>query len=145
MATKRAPNCIVSGRITNPQGAPLEGLPVRAYDHNPNAPANSLGKKAVTYAEGRYRVSFGEIEFKVGDVERGGPDVFIRVYDGDEMLGENPDKCNSAQRITIDLRVDYVKADSNEPARRVHGVVRDAQGELLRKVAVNYIAREGSP
>ena len=27
-------------------------------------------------------------------------------------------------------RVDYVKADPNEPARRVYGVVRDAQGEV---------------
>jgi hypothetical protein len=132
----------LSGRITNPQGEPLESLTVRAYDQDPNTPENLLGKEAVTDAEGRYKITFTEKDFKVGGVESSGPDVFIRVYDGDELLGESLVKCNSKERITIDLQVDYVKAESNEPARRVYGVVRDAQGHLLRGVTVKTFDRD---
>ncbi len=72
----------VSGRITNRQGAPLAGIAVRAYDQDPNIPANPLGREVVTDTEGRYRIHYEEHDFKVGGVERGGPDVFIRAYDG---------------------------------------------------------------
>ena len=101
---------------------------VRAYDQDPKAPENHLGKDAVTDAEGRYESSFTENDFKVGGVESGGPDVFIRVYDGDELPGESTVKRDVEKRISIDLRVDYAEADPNKPAGRVHGVVRDAQG-----------------
>ncbi len=47
-------------------------------------------------------------------MESGGPGVFIRVYDGDELLGESPVKRNSEKRATIDLRVAYVEADPLE-------------------------------
>jgi hypothetical protein len=58
--------------------------------------------------------------------------VFIRAYDGDELLRESLFKSNSEKRITIDLWVDHVKADPDEPTRRVFGLVRDAQGDPLR-------------
>jgi hypothetical protein len=61
----------------------------------PQDPANPLGKDAVTYAEGRYEISFTQEGFKAGSVESGGPDVFIRGYDNDESLRESPVKCNS--------------------------------------------------
>jgi len=51
-------------------------------------------------------------------VESGGPDVFFRVYDRDELLGESPVKRHSRKRISIELRVDYVKADPNPHAGR---------------------------
>ncbi len=142
MTTKPNPDYTLTGRITNRQGEPLEGLIVRAYDHDPLTPADPLGKEALTDVEGRYKISFTEKDFKVGGLESGGPDVFIRVYDGDELLGESPVKRNSEKRITIDLRVDYTKADPNEPARRVYGVVRDAQGDLLQGVTVEASDRD---
>jgi hypothetical protein len=85
-------------------------LIVRAYDQDPKAPEN-----AVTDAEGRYESSFTENDFKVGGVESGGPDVFIRVYDGDELPGESTVKRDVEKRISIDLRVDYAEADPNKP------------------------------
>lgn len=142
MATKPNSHYTVSGRITNRQGEPLEGLIVRAYDQAPKTPENPLGKDAVTNTEGRYKISFTGKDFEVGGVESGGPDVFIRVYDGDELLVESPVKLNSEKWITIDLRVNYVKADPNEPAGRVYGVVRDAQGDLLRGVTVKASDRD---
>lgn len=53
-------------------------------------------------------------DFNIGGVEGGGPGVFLRVYDGDELLGESTVKRNSEKRIATDLRVDRVQADPNE-------------------------------
>lgn len=106
MATQSRSKYIITGRIINRQNEPLEGLTVRAYDQDPKAPANPLGKDAITDAEGRYTISFTDKDFKVGGAESGGPDVFIRVYDGDALLGESPVKRNAKKRITINLQVD---------------------------------------
>jgi hypothetical protein len=62
-------------------------MSVRTYDQDPKTPENPLGRDDVTDAEERYKISFTEKDFEVGGVERCGPDVFIRVYDGDELLG----------------------------------------------------------
>lgn len=105
MATQSHSTYIIAGRITNTQASPLKGLAVRAYDQDPKT-NNPLGKEAVTDTEGRYTISFTEKDFKVGGVESGGPDVFIRVFDGDQLLGESPAKRNAKKRITIDLQVD---------------------------------------
>ena len=72
--------------LTNRSGEPLEGLIVSAYDQDLKTPENFLGKDAVTDAEGNYDISFTDTDLKVGDVESGGSDMFIRVYDGDELL-----------------------------------------------------------
>jgi hypothetical protein len=55
--------------------------------------------------QGTLQDRFHGRKFEVGGVESGGPDVFIRVYGSDELLGESLVKCNSEKRITIDLRV----------------------------------------
>ncbi len=142
MATKQNSNYILSGRITDPQGEPLAGLIVHAYDQDPKTPDNPLGKEAVTDQDGRYIIPFTESNFKVSGVESGGPDVFIRVYDGDKPLGESPVKRNAKKQIKIDLQVDYVRADSNEPTRQVHGIVRDAQGAPLPELTIQAFDRD---
>ncbi len=105
------PDYTLSGRITDRLGQPLAGLTVRAKDQDPKTPANSLGKEALTDADGRYAIRFTDKEFKIGGVESGGPDVFIGVYDDDELLGESPVTRNAKNRIAIDLQVDYVGPD----------------------------------
>ena len=92
MATQPDPKYTLTGRITNSQGEPLEGLVVRAYHQDPITPSAPLGEQVLTDAQGRYKISFTEKVFEVGGVESGGPDVFFRVYDGDEMLRESPVK-----------------------------------------------------
>ncbi|HUG67047.1 MAG TPA: neuraminidase-like domain-containing protein [Pirellulaceae bacterium] len=137
----RDSNYIVSGRITNQQDEPIAGLVVRAYDQDPKTPDNPLGEPAVTDADGRYRIDFTEQDFKIGGMESGGPDVFIRVFAGEELLGESPVTRNAGRSITIDLQVDYA-VDPNEPPRRAFGVVRDAEDQALLGVMVRAYDRD---
>src|SRR5215213_879317 len=115
MAVKSNGNHIVNGSITDQQAAPLKGLIVRAFDQDPKTPENFLGE-SVTDAGGQYKISFTEKDFKLGGVESGGPDVFIRVYDGDALLGESPVTRSAKKQIRIDLAVGFIiEDDPNEP------------------------------
>lgn len=104
----------LSGRITDQQNQPIEGLIVRAFDQDPQTPENPLGQAATTDVEGNYSISFTDKDFKVGGVESGGPDVFIRVYAGDQFLGESPVKRNSKKTIKIDLKVEYSRESAQK-------------------------------
>src|SRR5215211_1297918 len=129
MATQPNPDYTLTGRTTNRQSEPLEGLIVRAYDQNPKTPENPLGKEGVTGVEGRYNVGLTGKDFQVGGMESGGPDVFIRMYDGDELWGESLGKRNSEKRMTIVLRMDYVEFDPNErPVTYALAPLLDAEG-----------------
>lgn len=73
MVAQLDPKYTLTGRITNSQGEPLEGLIVRAYDQDSKAPETPLVvKDAVTDAEGRYKIGFTEKDFVAGGVESGG-------------------------------------------------------------------------
>ncbi len=133
---------LVSGRITDQARQPIEGVTIRAFDQDPSTPDNLLGEPAMTDAEGFYSIAFTEADFKIGGHESGGPDVFIRAFDGERMLGESDVKRNSKKKITINLRVEYIKEDPNEPWRRVFGVVRNEYGETLRGVTVLAFDRD---
>src|SRR5687767_5103060 len=104
MAPKSTENYIVTGLITNQRCEPQRGFTVRAFDRNPKTPDKILGE-SVTYATGRYKISFTEKDFKIGGGESG-PNVLIRVFDGDRLLGESPVKRNAKRQITIDLQLD---------------------------------------
>jgi hypothetical protein len=64
MATEAYQNYCLTGRITDGQGEPLEGLFVRAYNQDPLTPADPLREEVLTDAEGRYKISFTERDFK---------------------------------------------------------------------------------
>jgi hypothetical protein len=68
MVTKRNPAYTLTGRITNGQDEPLEGLIVRACDQDLITPAGPLGEEVPTDAEGRYAVSVTARDYKVGGV-----------------------------------------------------------------------------
>ena len=121
----------LSGSITNHQNKPIKGLIVRAFDQDPKTPENPLGMEAITDSKGYYSINFEAKDFKIGGLESGGPDVFIRVYDSVELLGESPVKRNSKKTIKINLKVQYEEQESNEPVQRVYGLVRDEYGEPL--------------
>jgi len=142
MATKLDPNYILRGRITNLQDEPLQGVIVRAYDQDPKTPENRLGQEATTDQDGHYAIHFTEADFKLGGKESGGPDVFIRVYDSENMLGESSVTRDAKNPIEINLRVDYVRIDSKESAREVHGSVRDVEGNLVADISVHAFDRD---
>jgi len=53
MANRPNPGYTLTGRITDGQGEPLEGLFVRAYNQDPLTPADPLSEEVLTDAEGR--------------------------------------------------------------------------------------------
>jgi len=93
MAKRINPDYTLTGRITDSKGTPLAGISVLAFDKDPKSPDDPLGK-ALTDAEGKYVIQFVDDAFRKHGVERTGPDVYIRVYDGDMLLGESPIKHN---------------------------------------------------
>jgi hypothetical protein len=50
MATQPDPDYILTGRITNWQGEPLEGLIACAYDQDPKTPENLLPLESMSSA-----------------------------------------------------------------------------------------------
>ncbi len=147
MATRSNSPYTLNGRITDWQGEPLEGLTVRAYDKDPLSADDFLGE-AVTDEDGRYVILFTEEQFRPSVLELGGPDVYIRVFDGDRLLGESPATSCAENQVTIDLQVERdsqverdpqvrrAAAKPDERSRRVSGVVRNARGDLLPSVLV---------
>src|SRR4249920_1819003 len=101
-------NYTLSGKITNLKGEPLIGLTVRAYDKDPVSPDYVLGR-AVTDEKGLYEIQFTTKDFQVGGVERSGPDVYIKVFSDEDLLGVSKVKNNSPAKITIDFKVDNSK------------------------------------
>ncbi|MEA5461682.1 neuraminidase-like domain-containing protein [Arcicella sp. LKC2W] len=134
---------IVSGCITDKQNKqPIEGLKVYAFDLDPKTPENPLGTFAMTDVQGRYKIEYTEKDFRIDDMESGGPDLIIRVFDGDTLLGESKMRRNSKRETTIDLSVEYVKSDPNEPKRKVFGIVRDKFGKPLNNVILNIFDKD---
>src|SRR5262249_12128595 len=111
------------GRLTGPDGQPLSGLGVRAFDKGlPSLGAGSeqrLGgnKDAITDAEGSYRIPYTQDDFTVGEAGnqiKARPDVFIRVYDGDTPLGESVVHFNAPPYAHIDLTVEIPERSEYE-------------------------------
>lgn len=106
---------LLTGRIADQYDKALAGLSVRAFDRDIITADDALGS-AVTDANGRYSIRFTDKDFKgrgLEQLELGGPDVYIRVYDGDTLLGKSPVHNNCKQDITIDLKV--TASQPNEP------------------------------
>jgi hypothetical protein len=136
METRPDPNYVVSGKITNMQGKAIEGLLVRAYDRDARNMENPLGKEAVTDPSGYYAISFAEKDFKKSENEKGGPDVFIRVFDKDQLFGQSPVMRNTGSRITIDFHADCGSTNTDGLDFEVHGIVSDEQGGLVAGISV---------
>ncbi len=124
MAKRQNSHYILTGRITNRDGEPLEGLVVRAYDED--APETPLGREAVTDEEGRYTIEFSSKEDSRDDEEDEDElEVFIRVYEREKMLGKSGVRRHTEHHIRVDLQLEHVKEDPREPWRRVYGMVRN--------------------
>jgi hypothetical protein len=142
MATNTNSTHILTGRITDLQDKPLEGLIVRAYDQDPKTPPNLLGMETTTGSDGSYTIRFTDEDYRIGGMESGGPDVYIEVYKRDEPLGKSPVKRNSKKHITINLKIDYAIPVPDGPAWQVRGTVRDAGGDPIPSIAVQAYDRD---
>ena len=142
MATKSSLTYSVNGKITNRQGESLEGMTVRAFDLDIRTRENPLGQPAITDADGRYKISFAENEFKRSKAEKGGPDLYIRVYENGSQVAESDVTRNAARRVTINLQVDSTNLQKPNDAWRVRGIVRNAQNEPLPGIQIHAFDRD---
>ena len=88
---------------------PLEGLRVRGYDED-WVFDDKLGE-ARTDAEGRFEISYSEVQFR--DLEETLPDVYIRIYDptGKVLLysSENAVRRNAMVLERFDVEIPRAK------------------------------------
>lgn len=140
--SERSDVYLLTGIITDLEGRPLSGLIVHAFDQDPTTPENPLGKPALTGDKGEYSISFSDKDFVIAGKESGGPDVFIKVFDEEKLLGVSPVKRNQESNITIDLKINYDPLGPNAPFRRVFGLLRNEYGELLSDMTVQVFDRD---
>ena len=140
MATHQNLNYTLSGKITSLKGEPVKDLTVRAYDKDPVSPDGLLGS-AVTDEAGLYIIQFTTNDFQVGGPEPSGPDVYIKVFSGEDFLGVSKVKNNSPEKITIDLKVDNSKIKPNPNGDRLDaGMIKRL--DILNSVTTDVKIKE---
>ena len=133
---------ILTGRITNLQAEPLKGLMVRAINQTTEAPVILVGKDMLTDSAGQYNIVFNIENQKTDGLPVTGPDIFIRVFNGDTLLGESKVNHNSKTRIKIDLPVEFNLDTPVEPLRIVSGVIKDEDGKPITGLNIHAFDRD---
>ena len=110
--TAKASACVVRGQV-RANGHPLTNVTVRAYDKDlPSLGSRSeqqIGDEDITDADGSYCISYPTDQFRRGESRRRKklqPDLMIRVFDGDALLGESKILFNAPPDASIDLTVE---------------------------------------
>jgi hypothetical protein len=102
----------VSGKIKQPNGPPFPGVTVRAF--NKDLPSlgprgeTQLGTDAVTDADGFYKIFFTERDLQKASSngrDKLRPDLFIRAFDGEIVLGQSVVNFNAPLQTSVDLTV----------------------------------------
>jgi hypothetical protein len=122
------PTYTLTGRITNLKAEPLKGLTIRAFNHQAQAPVMLLGKDSLTDSNGDYIIIFDIENHRANGTPFKGPNIFIRVFERDTILGESLVQRDQKQRISIDLQLDPSGRTFDEMARHVSGLVRVVNG-----------------
>jgi hypothetical protein len=129
----------LTGRIITLEGKPLSRLTVRVHNLDPRSPDVFL-TEALTNDDGRYSMLIDELQVKPRATERGGLDVYIRVFKGDALLGQSEVRRIGGQRVAISMRVDPSKTIAPQvPTFMVSGVVRHADGRPVVKAMVRAV------
>lgn len=125
---------VVSGTVTDQNGTPITGVRVVAFDRDVAA-EDRLGN-AVTGAEGTYRITYGEKQFRRSANERGGADLFVRVFDEqDRLLFQSRTMRNAPAELRLDVML---------PGNQftVSGTVTDANGKPAADVMVRAFDKD---
>src|SRR5215470_7170234 len=128
----------VNGKVTQSKEKHLHGVTVRAFDKGlPSLGARGeqqLGKGAMTDAEGNYEIIFAAEDFSKGESRRDNvrPDLLIRVFDGDTLLGESSIHFHAGPETRIDLTVKVPERSEYETlVRRITPILQGvALGDL---------------
>jgi 5-hydroxyisourate hydrolase-like protein (transthyretin family) len=124
----KAPQFMLSGQVRYVNGGPAAAIKIIAFDKDV-AGEDRLGE-AITTANGTYRISFSEDQFRRSSSERGGPDLFVRVLAED---GESLFQSNTVRNVPRELRLD-VRIPSG--ALVVRGTVCEASGKPAQNARV---------
>jgi hypothetical protein len=102
----------VNGKIKQPSGPPFPGVTVRAF--NKGLPSlgprgeTQLGTDAVTDADGFYNICYTGKDLQRASAngqDKLRPDLFIRAFDGEILLGQSVVNFNASLQTSIDLTV----------------------------------------
>lgn len=136
------PTYILTGRITSLHAEPLKGLIVRAFNQPDQAPVILVGKDMLTDAAGQYNIVFNIQNNKTDGLRVARPNIFIRVFNGDILLGESKVNHNSKTRIKIDLPVGFSIDTPVETLRIVSGSIQDEYGKAIAGLIVHAFDRD---
>ena len=124
-ALQSAERFLVHGVVSYPDKLRAAKVTVVAFDLDETG-KNRLGE-SVTDAEGNYRIEYSAADYRLSKNEKGGADIFVRVYGSQGALLFHSDVVRSAP---ADLRI-----DATLPAVQfvVHGrVTAGGKGQLVR-------------
>lgn len=142
MANQPHESRTVTGRLTNLKGKPLGRLAVRAFRQDPGSADYPLGQAATTDRQGRYAITYSEKESGGGGTKGRGPNIFIRVFDGDAPLADSPVHRNAGPQITIDLTLDTEhRSTESTHAFRISGSVRSLDRRPIANATVRAADR----
>ena len=127
---------VCKGQITQQDGGSPRGLLVRCFDKDlPSLGGRSeqqLGGDVTTDDDGRYTISFATDDFQRGEgynQRKIRPDVFVRVYDEDALVGESGIRRNAGHETSIDLEV-------SAPQRSEYDQLLHALTPVLQGIAI---------
>jgi hypothetical protein len=127
---------IVSGRITQSDGRTLSNATVRAFNKDlPSLGRRSeqqLGRDVNTDNDGCYKILWTERDFLDGEARMHGkvrPDIFIRILEGDTLLGESNVHFNADREEHIDLTV--TRPDRSEYENLISQIMPVLQGVAI--------------
>lgn len=115
----------------------VAGYTVVAFDHDIGG-EDRLGK-ATTDTMGYYRIEYTEAKFRQSPSERGGADVFVRLYDG---KGKLLHETNTIRNAPIDVVLDMEVPDR---VFVVRGKVRLVDGTPAAGATVRAHVRRAEP
>jgi len=88
-------NCVVKGRISDSQNNPLQGIPIKAYDHDPLG--DDLLGTSQSNQLGYFEIPFSKQKFDPLGIE-GEPDVYLVVTDSDKKFLSVKDRLGGYRR-----------------------------------------------
>lgn len=94
----------VHGRISYRDGQPAAHMQVRVYDRD--VTRETLLGETTTDDDGHYTLTYAESQFRHTPAERGGPELFLRVFGQDSLLlGQSKMLRNAPADATLDAQV----------------------------------------
>ena len=132
----------VRGTVSYADKSPAIGLTVIAFDKDV-AGEDQLGEK-ITDAKARFEIGYSGATFRRSSRERGGADVFVRVYGANaDLLFQSKTVRNAPAKLRMDVQLPVRQGESlPDPPFAVRGQVRLADDTPLAGVRVRAYLKD---